>query len=127
MKPTLLLAIVALIFSATPGPAATDERLYGQWQFSSCSYDDKGTTRNSPVNGEIQLSKDGQCRGQRKIGTIYGPLDGAFTVSGNRLTLKAEPDVTYTWSISDGDIKGKPVWILALNNGSMIYQLVRPR
>jgi hypothetical protein len=119
--------VVLMILSASIGHAAVDDRLYAKWQFSGCSFDDGGKTRTSTVDGEIQLTKDGQCRGQRKIGAIYGPLDGAFTVSGDRLSLKAEPDITYTWGISEGEIKGKPVWVLALNNGSMVYQLVRPR
>ena len=127
MKFALLLTTLVTIFLAACGRATADDRLYASWHFSSCSYDDMGKFRESPIIGEIHLDKGGQFQGQRKIGSIYGPLDGAFTVGENRLSLKAEPDITYTWAISESDIKGTPVWILALDNGSMTYQLIRPR
>ena len=124
---TALAALVLVLTACGRVSAQADQTLYGPWQFSGVSYQESGQLKTSTVNGDIDLGQDGKCRGTRYIGRIAGSLDGPYTAQGKKLTFSAESDVTYTWQITEGDIKGVPVWILALDNGSMTYQLVRKR
>lgn len=124
-----LLAILGVLLLVACGrtSARADEKFYGPWRFYDVSYQDGDTLRTGTVNGDIVFTEDNRCKGMRIIGRISGALDGPITLKGDKLTLSAESDVTYTWKISEGEVQGQKAWVLALDNGSMIYHLFRER
>ncbi len=87
--------------------------------------DDKGEVKSGLVSGDIEFRRDGTCSGTRKIGTIMGPLEPTYSLSGGRLTIASEGDVHYAWEITSAQEGGKDIWLLSLNSDGINYQLMR--
>lgn len=77
------------------------------------------------AGGDIDLGRDGQCHGTRRTGQTATPLDGPYTVRGDKLTFGAEPGVTYVWLIVKDESGGTPRRLLTLTHGLTTYRLAR--